>query len=247
MISAPRKIEPPTGLPPPDEWINGTQWVAYLRAGTASATSEGRARNSVLQAMRSGDVRWRQNCFPLRLDVDAKTITGLVEKPPNAPWRPREMSGGFWKKTFFTGDKFLHLYRLPYRLGLYHPPGKIVEIRYDLEDFEINACDLDDWLKRSLGDRFCGPHVVPARNVELRREPPCTALPKATRAEVLEIAETFVIGGIAPNVREHTTNVMKVLKTDYPGNHPTRVKVDEILTAEFKDRRRSPGNPNRAR
>jgi hypothetical protein len=64
---------------------------------------------------------------------------------------------------------------------------------------------------------------------------------------VLEIAKTFVRGGIAPNAREHTTLVMSVLKKEHPGNHPKREEVEKLLTAEFKNHRRSRGRTIRPR
>jgi hypothetical protein len=62
-----------------------------------------------------------------------------------------------------------------------------------------------------------------------------------------KIAMTFVRDGIAPNVREHTTLVMSVLKKEWPGNHPKREQVSGLLTIEFKNQRRSRGRRNRPR
>jgi hypothetical protein len=64
---------------------------------------------------------------------------------------------------------------------------------------------------------------------------------------LFEIAKTFVKDGIAPNTREHTTLVMSVLKKEYPGNHPKREEVEELLTVEFKNQWRSRGRTSRAR
>jgi hypothetical protein len=68
-----------------------------------------------------------------------------------------------------------------------------------------------------------------------------------TEFDILEIAKTFVKDGIAPNVREHTTLVMTVLKKECPGSHPKREQVSELLTIEFKNQRRSRGRANRPR
>jgi len=70
---------------------------------------------------------------------------------------------------------------------------------------------------------------------------------KNKEPDVIEIAKTFVEDGIAPSVREHTTLVMSVLKKEYPGNHPKRAEVAELLTVAFMAQRRSRGRASRPR
>jgi len=124
----------------------------------------------------------------------------------------------------------------------------------------ITYQDCVDWFNR---------HDV-SLPLRLRREPPSTGRPEAARADIerpvppgrlelarrsdedkepniLEIAKTFVKDGIAPSVRDHTTLVMSVLKKEYPGDHPKRKQVEELLTIEFKIQRRSRGRTNRPR
>ncbi len=108
--------------------------------------------------------------------------------------------------------------------------------------YERTLGALTEKLNLEFGDRTKIEPPVPPKRSELAKKSNEDKAPN-----ILEIAKTFVKDGIAPNVREHTTLVMTVLKKECPGNHPKRDAVEELLTVEFKNQRRSRGRASRAR
>jgi hypothetical protein len=121
-------------------------------------------------------------------------------------------------------------------------PAVGLSLVVDLMAFGL-ACPADPDLRFEIPFRARAdiePPVPPKRS-ELARSD------EDKEPDILEIAKTFVKGGIAPNAREHTTLVMSVLKKEHPGNHPKRKQVEELLTIEFKNQRRSRGRANRSR
>jgi hypothetical protein len=101
---------------------------------------------------------------------------------------------------------------------------------------------LTEKLNLEFGDRTKIEPPGPPKGSELAKKSG-----EDKKPDILEIAKTFVKDGMAPSVRDHTTLVMSVLKKEYPGNHPKRKQVEELLTIEFKNQRRSRGRTNRSR
>jgi hypothetical protein len=159
-------------------------------------------------------------------------------------------------------SRVLNMHPSPVATFRFDPPGATHPEFFEpiAEYLWITYQDCVDWFNR---------HGV-SLPLRLRREPRSKARPETARADIeppvlpkrselakksnedkepniLEIAKTFVKNGIAPNVRQHTTLVMSVLKKKYPGNHPKRSQVEELLTIEFKNLRRSRGRANRSR
>jgi hypothetical protein len=155
-------------------------------------------------------------------------------------------------------SRVLNMHPSPVATFRFDPPGATHPDFFEpiAEYLWITYQDCVDWFNR---------HGV-SLPLRLRREPPSTGRPEAAHADIrpkrselakksgedkepdiLEIAKTFVKDGVAPNVREHTTLVMSVLKREFPSNHPKREQVSELLTIEFKNHRRSRGRTNRSR
>jgi hypothetical protein len=65
--------------------------------------------------------------------------------------------------------------------------------------------------------------------------------------EALEIAKTFVVDGVAPNLKTHTTSVMGVLKALSPEDRMLRKDAEALLKTAFAAARRAQGNPRSKR
>jgi hypothetical protein len=225
-----------------------------------------------LRARQTNDFNRKQICVALgkrrwlRLTEIACEYARKPESLGEIDDARRELALDELRYSILTGEfvdkrgrsRVLNMHPSPVATFRFDPPGATHHDFFEpiAEYLWITYQDCVDWFNR---------HGV-SLPLRLRREPPSTGRPEAAHADIrpkrselakksgedkepdiLEIAKTFVKDGIAPSVRDHTTLVMSVLKKEYPGNHPKRKQVEELLTIEFKNQRRSRGRANRSR
>jgi hypothetical protein len=164
------------------------------------------------------------------------------------PWEFPELPAGVVAPDYVeqTEDHFRAFYAYPNE-------GVPVDTWFDVEGSIIYADGKPYWTDVRVEAAQSPEMADDCANVEPRAPAEKSERAKKSRedkeTDALEIAKMFVVDGVAPNVKDHTTKTMGVLKTTYPGleDRLGREAVESLLEITFVGQRRSRGNPRQSR